>query len=311
MKSDFSKAYIKRLDLNLLWVFYALLKHKKVTVAAECLSMTQSAVSQALARLRAACDDPLFLRTGHGLKPTERALALEPHVTQIIEAAARTFTPMSCAKPAAASELRVGMADNVSRAFTSLLVHLRREAPTLRLNVQHVWGRKGVQALVEGEIDLALFHIANGTPEIEQRILYFETCVLIARRGHPFAEGFDLDAYCDAEHVVVSYAGDQRGLVDIRLEQLGRSRRVVSTLPFFRAVLQAVACSNMIALVNRSLALAEAERLGLTVLAPPRELELPPYPVHVAWHRRHAENTLSRWTADQMIKYMPEGFANG
>ena len=311
MKSDFSNTYIKRLDLNLLWVFYALLKHHKVTAAAEYLSMTQSAVSQALARLRSTCDDPLFVRTGHGLRPTERALALEPHVTQIIEMATRTFLSAPGLESTIASELRIGMPDNVSKALTSFVGFLRHEAPGLRLNVRHIWGRKGLEALIEGEIDLALFHIANAPSEIERRILYHESFALVARRGHPLAESFDLTGYCEAEHVVVSFAGDGRGLVDARPEQLGRTRRVVSTLPLFRATLHAVACSDMIALVNRSLALAEAERLGLVVMAPPRELELAPYPVHVAWHRRQARNALCRWTADQIIKHMPEGFADG
>ncbi|HLX13913.1 MAG TPA: LysR family transcriptional regulator [Bradyrhizobium sp.] len=311
MKSDFSDAYIKRLDLNLLWVFYALLKHHKVTTAAEYLSMTQSAVSQALARLRTTCDDPLFVRTGHGLKPTARALALEPYVTQIIETATRTFAPMPCSKPDCAPELRIGMPDNVSKALTSFAGLLRREAPNLRLSARHVWGRKGVDALIEGEIDLALFHIANASSDIERRTLYYESFAVIARRGHPVAASFDLSAFCEADHVVASFAGDGYGLVDAKLEQLGRTRRVVSTFPLFRATLQAVACSDMIALVNRSLALAEAERLELVVLTPPRELELSPFPVHVAWHRRQAQNALCRWTADQIIKHMPEGFAYG
>jgi DNA-binding transcriptional LysR family regulator len=245
------------------------------------------------------------------LRPTARALALEPHVTQIIETATRTFVPMPSSKPTVASELRVGVPDNVSKALTSFAGLLRCEAPNLRLSVRHIWGRKGLEALIEGEIDLALFHIANAPSDIERHILYYESFAVVARRGHPLAGSFDLTGYCEAEHIVVSFAGDGRGIVDARLEKLGRARRVVSTLPLFRATLHAVACSDMIALVNRSLALAEAERLGLVVLAPPRELELAPYPVHVAWHRRQAQNGLCRWTADQIVKHMPEGFADG
>ena len=311
MKSDFSPTNIKRLDLNLLWVLYALLKYRKVTTAAERLSMTPSAVSQALARLRTVCDDPLFLRTGHGLKPTEQALALEPDIRQIIETATRTFAPTICSKPTAPAEMRIGMPDNVSRAFTSFLGHLRQAAPGLSLSVRHVWGRKGLEALVDGEIDLALFHIASLPAEIDHHILYYESFAVVARGGHRSAGSLDLDAYCDAEHIAVSFSGDRRGLVDARLAQLGRSRRVVSTLPLFRAALQAVACSDMIALVNRSLALAEAERLGLVVLRPPHELQLAPYPVHVAWRRRQEPDTLTRWLADQIIKYLPEGCADG
>jgi DNA-binding transcriptional LysR family regulator len=67
----------------------------------------------------------------------------------------------------------------------------------------------------------------------------------------------------------------------------------------------------MIALVNRSLAMAEAERLGLAVLDPPPELELAPYPVHVGWHRRQAPSAARRWVVEQMVTRMPDGFAAG
>jgi hypothetical protein len=112
-----------------------------------------------------------------------------------------------------------------------------------------------------------------------RRIPYYESFAVVARRGHPLAGAFDLTGYREADHVVVSFAGYRCGLVDARLEKLERTQRLVSTLPLFRCALQAVTCSDMIALVNPSLALAKAERLGLVVLAPQRELELAPYPV--------------------------------
>ena len=61
---------LRRLDLNLLWVFHAVMRHRKLTIAAEHLAVTQSAVSHALRRLRHTFKDELFLRTGHGLEPT-------------------------------------------------------------------------------------------------------------------------------------------------------------------------------------------------------------------------------------------------
>ena len=65
-----------RLDLNLLRVFDAILETRSVTIAASTLSLTQSAVSNQLARLRDAFDDPLFVRTSEGMVPTPRAEAI-------------------------------------------------------------------------------------------------------------------------------------------------------------------------------------------------------------------------------------------
>ena len=64
------------LDLNLLRVFDTMLETRSVTITASTLSLTQSAVSNQLARLRDAFDDPLFVRTSEGMVPTPRAMAI-------------------------------------------------------------------------------------------------------------------------------------------------------------------------------------------------------------------------------------------
>ncbi|WP_236610722.1 LysR family transcriptional regulator [Verminephrobacter aporrectodeae] len=63
-------------DLNLLKVFEALMAEGNVTRAARKLSLTQPTVSNALRRLRVTYDDPLFVRSGAGVKPTRRAIDL-------------------------------------------------------------------------------------------------------------------------------------------------------------------------------------------------------------------------------------------
>src|SRR5919206_42470 len=67
----------ERLDLNLLRVFAALDAERHVTRAAARLGLTQSAVSNALRRLRAAFDDELFQRTPAGMEPTALAREVE------------------------------------------------------------------------------------------------------------------------------------------------------------------------------------------------------------------------------------------
>src|SRR5881628_1050959 len=64
------------LDLNLLRVLQALLEELNVGRAAARLGRSQPAVSNALARLRRALSDPLFVRTREGIAPTARAQAL-------------------------------------------------------------------------------------------------------------------------------------------------------------------------------------------------------------------------------------------
>ena len=68
----------RTLDLNLLRVFDEVMAAKNITRAAEILAMTQPAVSNALRRLREALGDELVTRSGYGVVPTARAIALWP-----------------------------------------------------------------------------------------------------------------------------------------------------------------------------------------------------------------------------------------
>ncbi|QEW04085.1 LysR family transcriptional regulator [Microbacterium lushaniae] len=61
------------IDLNLLRTFVEVFRAGNLTAAAESLRVSQPAVSHALRRLRAHFDDPLFVRTGSGVRPTRRA----------------------------------------------------------------------------------------------------------------------------------------------------------------------------------------------------------------------------------------------
>src|SRR3970282_2374832 len=75
---------VRDLDLNLLRVFDAVLRGRSVTAAAGQLELTQPAVSNALARLRGAFGDALFLRTPRGMEPTPFARELAEPVRQAL-----------------------------------------------------------------------------------------------------------------------------------------------------------------------------------------------------------------------------------
>ena len=74
---------LKDIDLNLLVVFDRLLKERRVSRVAEALDVSQPAVSNALARLRKALGDPLFLPTPRGMQPTPFAEQMADPVARL------------------------------------------------------------------------------------------------------------------------------------------------------------------------------------------------------------------------------------
>lgn len=76
---------ITSVDLNLLVVLEALLEERSVTRAAGRVGLSQSGLSNALARLRNIFGDPLFTRSRRGMLPTARAVQLGSHVRRALD----------------------------------------------------------------------------------------------------------------------------------------------------------------------------------------------------------------------------------
>ena len=70
------------LDCKLLSIFYYIYKFKSVSVAAEHLAMSQPTVSNILNKIRLHYNDPLFLRIGNEMVPTELSKQLYPLVSE-------------------------------------------------------------------------------------------------------------------------------------------------------------------------------------------------------------------------------------
>jgi DNA-binding transcriptional LysR family regulator len=299
--TDFSRNELRRLDLTLLLVFLGLLRHRKGAAVAEELGLTQSAVSQALKRLRDIFGDDLFLRRPHGMEPTATALALEAPVAQAVEVlrgalgAARRFDPDE-----AQGTVRIASLDAEQAVLIpALAARLRETAPGLRLSVLPLGRAEAVEALAEGRADLSLGFLWETPDWISGEHLYEEGFMIAGRPDAlPDAPRLSLDAYCAADHILVSPAGDLRGIVDRRLEDMGRARRVVLGLPAFLPALAAVAQSDAIVTLPSRLARIFAPGFGLVTAEPP--LEIRRFPVSVFWHRRNDGDPRTMWLRDAL-----------
>ncbi len=305
--SDFTNSELRRLDLTLLLVFLGLIRHRKASDVAVELGLTQSGVSQALKRLRDIFGDELFLRRPHGMEPTATALALEASVEAAVDAlrgalgAARRFDPAT-----AEGIIRIAALDAQQAVLIpSLAARLRGLAPNLRLSVLPLARGEAVQALVEGRVDVALGFIWNLPDMICAEPLYQET-YLVAGLAHslPLAPIVSLDAYCAADHVLVAPGGDTRGIVDVALDRLGRSRRVTLALSAFLPAMAAVAASGALVTLPAQIATLFAPRFGLVVAQPP--LDLRSYTISAFWHRRDNASPQGLWLREQI-----KGLASG
>lgn len=299
--SELSQNELRRLDLTLLLVFLGLLRHRKATLVAGELGLTQSAISQALRRLRDVFGDELFLRRPHGMEPTAAALALETPVGQAVEMLRGALGAVRAFDPAAAEGVvRIAALDAEQAALVPRLAAcLRQAAPGLTLSVLPLGRAAAVEALTEGRVDLALGLIPDPPDAISGRVLYDEG-YLVAGLPAALADAplIGLDAYCAADHVLVSPGGDLRGVVDDQLERMGRQRRIILGLPAFLPALAAVAQSGALVTLPARIATAFAPGFGLLLAEPP--LAVRRFAVSAYWHRRNDGDARRRWLSDQL-----------
>ena len=124
------------LDLNLLRVFDTVMSEGSLTRAADKLSLTQPAVSNAMRRLRDALGDELLVRHGHGVQPTPRAMVLWLVVREALGALQQSLAPEAFDPATASLTLVLAMADaTASTLMPNLVPILEQEAPALTVRV--------------------------------------------------------------------------------------------------------------------------------------------------------------------------------
>jgi DNA-binding transcriptional LysR family regulator len=291
------------LDLNLLRVFDAVMIEQNLTRAASRLAMTQPAVSNALKRLRDSLGDELLIRTAHGVKPTPRAETLWPSVRRALSELEEAVAPASFDVSQARATFRLAMADATAALWLPALVRaIESEAPGIDVRMAPLTTREPRPMLLRGDIDLAIgffpgvvAQLAGGpdTP-IRHEQLYSGKYVCVMRKDHPLAKGpLTLDAYCAANHLLVSFSGRARGLVDEALAQLNRERRILLTVNQFFTGGRVVANSDLITVLPRHL-IASTGMTG-ALIAKDLPFAMPDIHIDMLWHERDARSPAHKW----------------
>jgi DNA-binding transcriptional LysR family regulator len=301
--TDIDYVKLRRIDMTMLLVFAEALKHRKLSAAASRLGLTQPAVSHTLARLRDLFGDPLFLRRPHGVEPTARALALAPQVQAIIDTAQASLVGGPEFSPGTTTAVfRIAALDYEAAVLGPPLCRIiAKEAPGATLVFRSLAHAQAMDALDGGEADIVLGFVPGLPDTYGRQVFYSESYAAVHRKGLRYRG--TLDDYLAREHVLVSFSGERRGIVDEVLAAKGLARKVRAVFPLFLPALAAVAETDMVATLPRRLALTQAERFGLRVKDPP--IALRPFPVRAIWHPRSDNDQKIKWLVDCLAEAAP------
>ncbi|TFY98022.1 LysR family transcriptional regulator [Ramlibacter rhizophilus] len=311
----------RQLDLNLLRVFDQVMAERNLTRAARNLSMTQPAVSNALTRLRDFLGDRLVVRSGYGVEPTPRALALWPAVSEALRQLEASIAPGAFDPAAASNTFVLAMADATAAELMPGLVEIiERQAPGISMRVLPLTTRDPRRLLDEGQIDLAVGHFpavladltaqaqAGGVSAFDHQRLYDGRYVCVMRQAHPLAAApLSLDVFCRAHHLLVSFSGRPFGFIDEALASLNRRRRIVLTVNQFFTAGRVVAGSDLLTVLPLHFVAVTGMAAELTW----RELpfEVPAVHVDALWHRRQDARSEHRWLRQAVSDAAARAFA--
>ncbi len=294
--------HIDALHLNQLRLIEALVRNGNLSQAAEEIGLTQSAASHALARLRLELQDPIFIRTAEGMRPTpygQRVAAsirdalqllrdgLDKHPEFVARTSRRTFNLI--------------MSDVSQMLYLPrLLARLSAEAPNVTLRVRPVPSKAPHLILESGEVDLAVGAFTKFMAGCRQKRLYRERYVCVVRNDHPqFKQGMSAKAFCSVPQAVVDPRGYVHEQLDRWLVQHKVPRSAKLYVPYFLPLPLIIAHSDLLVVMASRVAQTYAEMLPLKIMPPP--IKLPTYDPKLFWHERFHRDPANRWLRDLYI----------
>lgn len=298
------------LDLNLLRVLDTVLQEGSTTKAGERLGISQSAVSNALNRLRHSLDDDLFVRQGNQLVATDYTASIRDGLRDELERLEALLMRTDFDPTDIRTTFRIAAADFFSEMLIpQLSATLSQAAPGLLIQQVNWEPNEHLKALEHGTADLGLGPLLVPVdalpPWIKSMHLFSSGFVGIGAQDHPLLADLPdhapipIESYFAASHVLFSVSGEVESFEDELLKGLGRERRIALTVPSFIGIFRAVSESRHFALAPVSLAEKLAPQYGLKIFEAP--FEIGKIQVHATWHKRSDGNPIAMWVRQHIF----------
>lgn len=287
--------HFNKLDLNLLVALDALLTELSISRAAERLHMSQPAMSNALARLRAYFDDPLLVQVGRKMEATPRAEALRDAVRDVLVRVDTTITTQPRFDAAQSDrEFTLLVSDFTLSVIGSHLVSLAaQQSSTVRFHF-HSQVETPQRALERGEADMLVIPSGYCSPDHPTETLFEEefSCVVWSESRWARQGALSFDDYTAAGHVVMQPPGGMT-FESWFMQRYGVSRRVEVTSFSFATAPSLIVGTERIATVHTRLARLAACQHPLTLLPPPMPMSR--MVQSIQWHKYRTQDPGLIW----------------
>jgi LysR family transcriptional regulator, nod-box dependent transcriptional activator len=285
-----------RLDLNLLVALEALIDEAHVTRAAQRVSISQPAMSDALRRLRRLFGDELLVRVGRRYQLTALALELREPLHELLQTAEDIIQRREVFDPATDSRVFNVVASEYSAyvLVQPLLQRIAAEAPGVSLRLQR--STRGEPEKMTSDINLGLWPSpAAADLGLPSEILFHDRWVCAVWAGNErVGERISLEDYLRLPHAVYQLgANGPLGLADRDIQELNRPRKVRVSADSFLLLPLLLQGTPQVALIQERLGRKLASMADLRLVEP--LFETPPLAEAMYWHSRNTSDPAHRW----------------
>ena len=296
-------ALFDKIDLHLIKVLHTVLTERSVSRAALKLGMYQPAVSASLKRLREFSGDPLLVRSGAGMVPTDAGLRMIEPSASILRAAevlfsdARGFDPQTTQ-----ATFRIAASDYLDPLFLPQLVaQLKSQAPLCRIDIQPLSAAADYRAhLAQGECDVVIGNWPQPPDDLHMGKLFADQVVCLVSNDHPAVRrGWSVSTWLEAEHIAPTptHPG-AKGVIDDHLTSLGLVRNITARCPHFGLIPSMVASSLLVLTTGRQYCERYTPTLGVKIL--PCPIEFPSLMYYQLWHERTHTSAQAKWLRERV-----------
>ncbi|WP_144394662.1 LysR family transcriptional regulator [Pleionea sediminis] len=287
-------------ELSLLVVFDAIMTESSITKAAERLNTTQPAVSNAVARMRHAWKDDLFVKHGRRILPTLYAQELWQKIRFPLKEIRDVLQPSSFVPATSERAFRVAAIDSVvGLAWSKLRSAIENEAPSISIHTFPYTIENGERLLNDAKVDLLLAASNLMPPLITSQFLYEVQYVCVMKAAHPLAKKkLSLKDFANAEHLLVAPSGDVQGYTDQLLAEKGLQRKVALTLNSFANVPELLNNSNLICVLPSIF--VENSLVSGSLVARKNPIDIPNTRISMYWHKRSEKDLGVAWLAEKL-----------
>ncbi|MBK6558036.1 MAG: LysR family transcriptional regulator [Comamonadaceae bacterium] len=296
-----------KIDLHLIRVLHTVLTERSVSKAAIRLGMYQPAVSASLKKLRELAGDPLLVRSGAGMVPTDAGLRMLAPSASILRAAESMFSDARGFEPSSARQtFRIAASDFLDPLFLPQLVaQIKQQAPHCVIEILPLSAESDYRArLAQGDMDVVIGNWLKPPDDLHLGRLFGDEVVCLVARDHPAVRrssqgGWDAASWLAAEHIAPTptHPG-ARGVIDEHLDSLGLQRNITARCPHFGLIPSMVASTLLVLTTGRQYCERYVDKLPVKIL--PCPVPFPRLLYYQLWHERTHTSSAGRWLRERV-----------